>query len=550
MIDQVLADLKIENPPDFVIEKPNDPHHGDLAANVAFLLARSLRKKPALIAEEIAAALSGKNPYIEKIEVAPNGFINFRISHRWNISQLAELQQKGENYGQDSVLSGKRIMVEFVSSNPTGPLTIGHGRQAVLGDCISSMLEAMGASVCREYYYNDSGNQMNILGMSLRARYAQLFEPSFPFPENGYQGEYMLDLAESFARDFSNRYLPHSAQEPCDKETLKLFRGYAAERIRVGIDQDLRKFRIKFDVWSLESSLYTEGKIDRLLEILEKKGLSYIKDGAVWLSTSRYGDTEDRVIVKKTGEPTYFLPDIAYHLAKQERAFDEVINIHGADHHGYVPRMLAAMKALGYPEGWLRYVIHQMVSFTEGGQQVRMSTRAGRFITLNDLCREVGVDVARYFFVMRKADSHLVFDLDLAREQSNENPVYYCQYVHARICNLTPTAREAGIWDGDRNRWKSHSPSRLEKPEEIAVAEHLVGYPRLVKESALALEPHHLPYYLEELARHFHTWYQHYRIVNAEDPATSLDRLYLADCVRTVMANGLKLLGLTAPERM
>ena len=253
-----------------------------------------------------------------------------------------------------------------------------------------------------------------------------------------------------------------------------------------------------------------------MLEILEKKGLSYIKDGAVWLSTSNYGDTEDRVIVKKTGEPTYFLPDIAYHLAKHERAFDEVINIHGADHHGYVPRMLAAMKALGYPEGWLRYVIHQMVSFTEGGQQVRMSTRAGRFITLDDLCREVGVDVARYFFVMRKADSHLVFDLDLAREQSNENPVYYCQYVHARICNLTPTAREAGIWDGDRNRWKSHSPGRLEKPEEIAVAEHLVGFPRLVKESALALEPHHLPYYLEELARHFHTWYQHYRIVNAE----------------------------------
>ncbi|HUU27323.1 MAG TPA: arginine--tRNA ligase [archaeon] len=549
-VDRALARLALENPPDYVVEKPNDPRHGDLATNVAFLLARTLRKKPALIAQEIVQALAFESLYIEKIEVAPNGFINFRISPRWSIDQLGLIQKDREHYGLENILQGRRIMVEFVSSNPTGPLTIGHGRQAVLGDCISSLLEAMGADVCREYYYNDAGNQMNILGRSLRARYAQLFDPAFPFPENGYKGDYLVAIAKEFSTEYGEKFKPSAHDQGLSEKQLKLFREYAAERIRRMIDDDLKTFRINFDVWSLESRFYTEGIIDRLLGLLEQKGLSYKKEGAVWLAASRFGDTEDRVIVKKSGEPTYFLPDLAYHLDKYERKFDEVINIHGSDHHGYVPRMLAGMKALGLPEGWLRYVVHQMVSFTEGGEQLRMSTRAGRFITLADLCREVGVDVARYFFVMRRADSQLVFDLDLARQQSNENPVYYCQYVHARICNLTPTAREAGIWDGDRNRWLDHAPARLGQPEELDLITHLVEFPGVVKKSALALEPHHIPYYLEELAHLFHSWYQHYRIVNTEDKSTSLDRLYLADCVRTVMANGLRLLGITAPEKM
>jgi len=549
-VDKALQELEITEAPEYVVEKPKDPRHGDLAVNVAFLLARMLEKKPALIAEEIVKALKLETPYIDKIEVAPNGFINFRISLHWSVDQLGRIQKEPERYGLDNLLAGRRIMVEFVSSNPTGPLTIGHGRQAVLGDCISSMLEAMGAKVYREYYYNDTGNQMNLLGLSIRARYAQRWEPDFPFPEKGYQGDYLVEIAESFAEEYKERYRPGSHTEKPDDETLKLFREYAAERIRRLIDRDLKEFRIEFDVWSLESRFYTEGKIDMLLKLLEDKGLSYKKDGALWLSTSRFGDTEDRVIVKKTSEPTYFLPDLAYHLEKHERGFDEAINIHGADHHGYTPRMLAGMEALGYPKGWLRYVIHQMVSFTEGGQQLRMSTRAGRFITLADLCREVGVDVARYFLVMRKADSHLIFDLDLAREQSNENPVYYCQYVHARICSLTPTAREAGIWDGNRKRWRDHSPSLLTQPEEIDLITHLVDFPDTVKNAALSLEPHHIPYYLEELARRFHSWYQHHRIVNAGEPALSLDRLYLAECIRIVMANGLRLLGITAPEKM
>ncbi|MEA1996381.1 MAG: arginine--tRNA ligase [Gemmatimonadota bacterium] len=549
-IDKALDRLEIENPPEYVIEKPRDPRHGDLAANIAFLLARALKKNPALIAGDIVDAMELESGYVEKIEVAPNGFMNFRISPRWSIDRLVLFQQKGERYGLDNCLEGRRVMVEFVSSNPTGPLTIGHGRQAVLGDCISSLLQAMGAEVCREYYYNDAGNQMNILGYSLRARYAQLFDPSFPFPENGYQGDYLVDLAGSFAAEHKESYRPRSHDEPCDEKTLALFREYAAERIRQMIDTCLKEFRIEFDVWSLESRFYTEGKIDRLLEVLKKKGLSYEKDGAVWLATSRFGDTEDRVIVKKTGDATYFLPDTAYHMEKYERSFDEVINIHGSDHHGYVPRMLAAMKALGIPDGWLRYVVHQMVSFTEDGESLRMSTRAGRFITLTDLCREVGVDVARYFFVMRRADSHLVFDLDLAREQSNENPVYYCQYVHARICSLTPTARDAGLWDGDRSLWLEHSPTGLDEPEETELVRHLVTFPEVVKKAALALEPHHIPYYLEGLAARFHSWYQRHRIVNTADKKPSLDRLFLADCVRTVMANGLRLLGITAPEKM
>jgi len=549
-VDRALKELAITDPPEYVVERPKDPHHGDLAVNVAFLLARPLKKNPSSIAREIVARLDLDGSCVDKIEVAPNGFINFRISPRWNVERLTEIQRLGENYGRNDSLAGRRIMVEFVSSNPTGPLTVGHGRQAVLGDSLSSLLEASGARVTREYYYNDSGNQMNILGRSLFARYARRWDPDFPFPENGYQGDYLLELAEQFAVEHGERYRPASREEQAQEEVLKLFREYAAERIRQVIDRDLRRFRIGFDVWSLESRLYTEGKVEELLALLKEKNLSYEMDGAVWLCTSRFGDDEDRVIVKSTGEPTYFLPDLAYHLAKHERGFDEVINIHGADHHGYAPRMLAGMKALGYPEVWLRYVIHQMVSFVEGGEAVKMSTRAGKFVTLSDLMDDVGVNVARYFFLMRKADAHLVFDLDLARRQSNENPVYYCQYVHARICNLTPTAVEAGLWDGDRSRWGRHVPAHLSEPEETDIITHLVEYPECVRSAAQALEPHHLPTYLEDLAGRFHAWYQKHRIVDAAHPELSLDRLYLADCVRRVMADGLKLLGIDAPEKM
>ena len=548
-LDRALEQLNITDPPEYTVEKPNDPAHGDLAANVAFLLARTLRRKPAEIAGRLVEALELDNPYISQVTAAPNGFINFRVSTRWNIDQLARIQTEGTCYGLSDRLAGRRVMVEFVSSNPTGPLTIGHGRQAVLGDCVSNLLEATGAEICREYYYNDAGNQMNILGLSLHARYARLFDPDFPFPDNGYQGDYLVEIAGEFAKDYGERYRPEPDEITPDEQTLKLFREYAAERIRCLIDRDLKSFRINFDVWSLESALYGEGKIERLLSRLEKENLSYRRDGAVWLATSRFGDTEDRVIVKKTEEPTYFLPDVAYHIDKYERNFDEVINIHGSDHHGYVPRMQAAMLALGYPEDWLRYVIHQMVSFKEGEKQTRMSTRAGQFITLAELCDEVGVDVARYFFVMRRADSHLVFDLDLAKKQSDENPVYYCQYVHARICSLTPTAVQAGIWDGDCSRWRDHRPTRLSEPREAGLINHLIEYPQVVEEAALKLEPHRIPYYLEELARRFHAWYHHHRIVT-EDKILSLDRLYLADCTRVVMADGLGLLGITAPEKM
>ncbi|MCE5270371.1 arginine--tRNA ligase [bacterium] len=545
-----LAAMQVQDIPEFVIEKPKDPRHGDLAANVAFLLARSLKKAPAQIGRELVEAMGQLGPYVTSVEVAPNGFINFRISPGWWTDQLARIQAVGEAWGHGDNLAGRRIVVEFVSSNPTGPLTIGHGRQAILGDCICSLLAAQGAQVCREYYYNDAGNQMNILGRSLRARYVQRFRPEFPFPENGYRGDYMLEIAEAFASQHGDSHLPPAGDisDP-DPGTLKVFREFAAEHIRRIIDVDLRQFRVAFDVWSLESRLYTEGKIDGLLALLREKGLSYDKEGAVWLAASRFGDSEDRVIVKSTGEPTYYLPDLAYHMDKHQRGFDEAINIHGADHHGYAPRMLAGMRALGYPEGWLRYVIHQMVSFKEGDEVVKMSTRAGRFVTLSDLCREVGVDVARYFFVMRKADSHLVFDLDLARKQSNENPVYYCQYVHARICSLAPTAAEAGVWDGDRGLWKDYRPERLVEPEELELIVHLLDFPRLAAMAALALEPHHIPFFLEELARKFHGWYQRHRIVS-EDKALSRDRLYLADCVRTVMSAGLGLLGITAPEKM
>ncbi len=549
-MDRALEEMKLPEKPDYVIEKPKDPAHGDLAVNAAFLLARVLRQRPSLIAEDIAGRLNFGNDFVDNVEVAPNGFINFRISPRWSIGQLAGIQSEAERYGRGDELAGHKVMVEFVSSNPTGPLTIGHGRQAALGDVLCSLLAARGADVTREYYYNDAGNQMNILGHSLRARYTQRHDSTFPFPENGYQGDYLLAIAEQFDNEHGDKYLPAAHDATPDEQTLRIFREYAAERIRLMIDKDLRDFRLKFDVWSLESALYSEGRIDKLREVLQDKKLSYENEGALWCKTSEFGDDEDRVIVKNTGEPTYFLPDLAYHVAKHERGFNEVINIHGADHHGYVPRMQAGMKMLGYPEGWLRYVIHQMVSFVEGGEQIKMSTRAGKFVTLAELCRGVGVDVARYFFVMRKADSHLVFDLDLARKQSNENPVYYCQYVHARICNLTPTAVDAKVWDGDRSAWSCYKPALLGKQEEVNLAVHMAEFPALVGRVTHALAPHLLTEYLEELAGLFHAWYQKCRIVDAATPELSRDRLYLADCVRIVMANGLKMLGITAPEKM
>ena len=548
-IDKALEKLGVSETPEYVIEKPKDPAHGDRATNAAFLLARVLRKKPADIASDIAAAIGTDTPYISSVEPAPNGFINFRIDPAWNIDQLADIQKCGEAYGRGESLKGHKVVVEFVSSNPTGPLTIGHGRQAVLGDCICNLLEAAAADVTREYYYNDSGNQMNILGRSLRARYAQLADPAFPLPENCYQGEYLVDIAREFRQEHGDNLMPKTEDEALPEEKLKIFREFAAEHIRRIIDRNLKDFRIGFDVWSLESALYREGKIQELLDLLKEKSLSYEKENATWLSTQQFGDTEDRVVVKSTGEPTYFLPDLAYHMEKHNRGFDEAINIHGADHHGYTGRMLAGLKALGYPENWLRYVIHQMVSFKEGDEEIKMSTRAGKFITLADLCKEVGVDVARYFFVMRKADSHLVFDLDLAREQSNENPVYYCQYVHARICSVEPTAAEAGVWNGDRTFFKTYKPSRLEQDVEQEIIIHLIEFPSLVEGAAHALEPHRLTYYLEELAKKFHAWYHHHRFVT-EDKELSLDRLYLADCVRTVIANGLRMLGITAPEKM
>lgn len=549
-VDRALEGMQLPDKPDYIIEKPKDPSHGDLAVNAAFLLARVLRRKPADIAADIAGKLEFGDGLVDSVEVAPNGFINFRISPAWSFSRLDVVQSEGASYGRGSELSGHRVVVEFVSSNPTGPLTIGHGRQAALGDVICSLLVSRGAEVTREYYYNDAGNQMNILGRSLMARYAQRHNLEYAFPENGYQGDYLLPIAGEFDNEHGDRYLPGGPVEEADEETLKIFREYAAERIRRMIDNDLKNFRIAFDEWSLESALYSRGRIDELLGTLKEKGLSYEQDGAVWCKTSEYGDDEDRVIVKSTGEPTYFLPDLAYHMAKHERGFDEAINIHGADHHGYVPRMMAGMRMLGYPDGWLRYVIHQMVSFVEGGEQIKMSTRAGKFITLADLCAEVGVDVARYFFVMRKADSHLVFDLDLARKQSNENPVYYCQYVHARTCNLVPTAVDAGVWEGDRSVWRNYSPALLKEPEEVNLANHMAAFPELVERAARALAPHLLTEYLEELAGLFHSWYQKHRIVDSAAPELSRDRLYLADCVRTVMANGLGMLGMTAPEKM
>jgi arginyl-tRNA synthetase len=437
--------------------------------------------------------------------------------------------------------------VEFVSSNPTGPLTIGHGRQAALGDVLSNILREAGFQVTREYYFNDAGRQMDLLGLSCYARYMQEFEPSFEFPEDGYQGEYLIDIAKKAVLEFGDRYTKDG--EDARLEAIHVLRKYASGEIVVMIDADLKEMGIVFDSWFNESSLYADGKVDETIEMLKKAGVLYDKDGALWFKASEHGDEEDRVLIKSTGDPTYFMTDIAYHIDKYKRDYHWMINIHGADHHGYVPRMKAAMKALGFKEDGLRYLVHQMVSFIEGGVKMKMSTRAGAFVTLKELMDKVGVDATRYFFVMRKADSHLVFDIDVARKQTDENPVYYVQYVHARIANILAFAENSGLDVSERSLVDGFDPEKIIHDEEWGLIKKLADFPSVLEKSAIHLEPHRLTAYLEEVAAAFHNWYQNQRVVT-DDRAVSTSRLLIAVCTRSIIARGLDLLGVNKPDRM
>ncbi len=530
------------------LERPRDPAHGDWATNVALTLAGQLRRPPRDIAEEIAGHLDLERAGVEKVEIAGPGFLNFFLSPGALAQGLPLIIEENQDYGRVPVGEGQRIMVEFVSANPTGPLHLGHGRQAALGDAISTLLEWTGWSVHREYYYNDAGNQIDLLARSVWARYQQLLGRDVEVPEGGYRGEYVREVAERLLDAEGKRF-----SDGADGESLDFMRAFAVKAMREEQDRDLSEFRVAFDEYFLESSLYTDGRVEATIAALRETGLVYEREGAVWLRTTEYGDQKDRVMVKSDGTPTYFLPDVAYHLTKWSRGFHHVINVQGADHHSTVTRVRAGLQALGLPEGYPEYVLHQMVTVEQEGREVKFSKRAGSYTTLRELFTEVGVDVARYFFLMRKPEAHLVFDLDVALDQSEKNPVYKVQYAHARMCSIF---RKAGILEEEIGT-RGVDLDLLSHPLERDLIKHLADFPDTVERAAANRAPHTVCDFLEQTAGAVNSWYHAGNptrnpelAVLVDDPALRRARLALARSVRIVLRNGLAILGVTAPLRM
>jgi len=527
--------------PALEVDWTKDPLHGDYASNAAMVLASRLKRKPRQIAEVLVAELGDAGGTVQKTEIAGPGFINFFIEPgRW-FQRMGNVEEQGERYGVSDLGGKRRIQVEFVSANPTGPLHIGHARGAVVGDVIANILAATGHSVFREYYINDAGNQMNNLGRSVYYRSLQLLGEAVEFPENGYQGDYITDLAREILERDGDRYRVMG-----EAEAVPLLSADAGGVILEGIKDDLGAFGVVFDLYFSERELYRDDGVARLLEELQRKDFIYEEEGTLWFRTTAFGDEKDRVVVRQNGEPTYFAADIAYHRNKFARGFDTVIDIWGADHHGYIPRMMAGIQALGHDRDDLKVILVQLVNLLRDGKPVAMSTRAGEFVTLRQVVDEVGKDAARYNFLMRRSDSHLDFDLEVAKRQSNENPVYYVQYAHARICSIFRTALERDV---ARPAWRDVDPSVLKLDEEIALIKAIVRYPEVVEAAALALEPHRLTFYLNELAGLFHSYYNRNKVLS-DDLPLSAARLFLVGCIRTVVRNGLGLLGVTAPEAM
>ena len=518
------------------LEKPKEEKFGDFATNLALQLARPLKKNPRQIAAEIKNFIGTDERYISKIEIAGPGFINFFISTENLYHQIATILEQKEKYGQSKMGAGKKAQIEFVSANPTGPLTIGHGRGAVFGDTVARLLQAMGYQITREYYFNNAGRQMRILGESVRQRYLELCGQKSEFPKNYYQGAYITDIAKTIYDEKGDQLR--------DETDSTYFKARAEQIIFADIKNTIKRLGFEFDVFYNEKSLYEEGKIDEIVAGLRAKGLIAERDGATWFLTTKLGFEKDRVIIKSTGEPTYRLPDIAYHVEKIKRGFDLIIDVFGADHIATYPDVLAAVKALGYDANRIKVLIHQFVTLFAEDEKVKMSTRKANFITLDELMDEVGADVTRYFFLMRSMNSHLNFDLTLAKKQSDENPVFYIQYAHARICSILKLAESKNIkLNGVVNF------HLLQTPEEINLIKHLIHFPNVVQASAVTYEPHRLTNFLFDLATYFHKFYTECRVIGDEVPLT-LARLSLIRATRYVLANGLGLLGISAPDHM
>jgi arginyl-tRNA synthetase len=521
------------------LEATKDIQHGDYASNVAMILASQVKMNPRRIAEIIVSQLSGQDHFLEKIEIAGPGFINFFIKEELWRNLLEEIERAGEQYGENDLGQDRRIHVEFVSANPTGPLHIGHARGAVVGDVIANILEASHYSVFREYYINDAGNQMNNLGRSVLFRCRELKGEQVDFPADCYQGDYIKDLAREILRNEGDAWLTKEG-------AIRHFTEYAAREILEEIKADLCDFGVVFNGYFSEKELYENDGVLTLLASLEEKGRIYNDGETRWFKTTAFGDEKDRVVVRKNGDPTYFAADIAYHKHKFDRGFDKIIDIWGADHHGYIPRMLAAVQSLGHEKDSLKIVLVQLVNLLRDGKPVAMSTRSGEFVTMKEVVDEVGKDAARYNFLMRRSDSHLDFDLELAKRQSNENPVYYVQYAHARICSIFAMAGER---DYDMPLFKDVDVKRLNLPEEAALIKTIIRFPEVMEGAVRTLEPHRLTFYLNDLAGIFHNYYNKHRVVS-QDGELTMARLFLVKSIRTVLRNALRLLGVSAPEKM
>lgn len=543
-LQSVLSHLNVQPAPSsetkIELEIPKERSHGDLSSNIALRISKLASKSPVDLANLLKTEFEESIPAsplkgaIDRVEVKKPGFINFFISKGFLSGILLEILKEDKDFGRSNIAAGMKMQIEFVSANPTGPLTIAHARQAALGDSLANIMTFLGYDVTREYYLNDEGNQMNMLGLSIRARYLGLCGIDEPLPADGYKGAYVVDIAKDFMKEHGKDHIKTKEAD--------VFREFGLQWILAGIKKDLIDFGVKFDVWYSQKSLRESGKVEKAVDTLKGKGYIYESEGAVWFKSTLFGDDKDRVIYKSDGSMTYLTPDIAYHLEKFNRGFKKLIDIWGPDHHGYIPRIKASVRALGYPEDSLSVLIVQLATLYRNGQVASMSTRAGEFVTLREVMDEVGKDVARFCFIMRRMASHLEFDLDVVKKESSENPVFYIQYAHARIWSILEYGKDADIS-------AEFDPGLLISPEEIEIMRMLRQFPLIVVSSARTLEPYVVLQYLQDLAGSFHSFYNKHRVVG-DDPRLTKSRVVLVDCVRVVLANGLRLLGVSLPKKM
>ena len=530
--------------PPIIVDTPKIAAHGDYSTNIAMTMAGSQKKTPRDIAGIIIDHIDDSDHLLSKIEVAGPGFINFFVAYDKWYNVLRSVHNMDEAYGTSQIGLGKRVQIEFVSANPTGPLHVGHGRCAAVGETLAAIFKVVGYQVDKEYYVNDSGRQIRTLGESVFVRYQQLIGRAVDLPEDSYQGDYIKDLA----RMLIDQEGPGLTDLP-EEKAVTLCAKFAADKILAGIRDDLAAFGVSFDHWFSEQSLYDSEAVHNVIQECKSQGSIYEHEGALWFRTKDFGDEKDRVVVRANGLTTYFASDIAYHKDKFERGFDRVLDIWGADHHGYIPRVSASIQSLGYDGDRFQVLLVQLVNLLRGGQPVTMSTRAGEFVTLREVIDEVGRDAARFLFLLRHYESPLDFDLELAKKESNENPVYYVQYVHARISNILKKAQERGYTDIS---WDEDFPKLINLAEEIELIKLMAQYPEVVSQSALLMEPHRIPFYLKDLAGAFHAYYHDrdkHKVVS-EDPRLSAARLYLVSAIRIIIRNGLTLMGVSAPQAM